>query len=268
MKLGIWSKSLLLCGVLLAGFAKADPLPEVDLERLTSPEVRSLLGQGWTTIIIPTGGTEQNGPQLVLGKHSIIVQYTAREIARRLGNTLVAPVMAYVPEGNIDPPEGHMRSPGTISLPEPVFAQVLDASARSFIATGFKTVLFIGDSGGNQSAQEAVAEELDAAFAQQGIHVFTVGDYYGANGQAAWLEADGESGADIGTHAGIRETSELLAIDPTAVRTEMLAPGTDWSGQGASGRPDHASAARGQKLLELKISAALRQIHRLTGVPE
>ncbi len=73
-------------------------------------------------------------------------------IARRLGKTLVAPVIAYVPEGNIDPPEGHMTSPGTISLPEPVFAAVLEATARSFIATGFKTILFIGDSGGNQAA--------------------------------------------------------------------------------------------------------------------
>lgn len=274
MKLGVWRKTALLWGMLLAaatataGLAKADPLSEVDLERLTSPEVRDLLDRGWTTIIIPTGGTEQNGPQLVLGKHNIIVHYTAREIARRLGKTLVAPVMAYVPEGSIDPPEGHMRSPGTISLPEPVFAQVLDAAARSFIATGFKVILFIGDSGGNQAAQEAVAGKLDAAFAGQGVHVFAISDYYAANGQAAWLAANGEREADIGTHAGIRETSEMLAIDPSSLRREKMAPGTDWAGQGASGRPDHASAAHGEKLLDLKISAALSQIRRLLGVPE
>lgn len=264
-------RAVLCLGALLAlclDAAVADPLPEVDLEWLTSPEVRNLLDQSWTTIIIPTGGTEQNGPQLVLGKHNIIVHYTAREIARRLGKTLVAPVMAYVPEGKIDPPEGHMRSPGTISLPEPVFAQVLDASARSFIATGFRTILFIGDSGGNQAAQEEVAGRLDAAFSARGIHVFAISDYYAANGQADWLAADGESEADIGTHAGIRETSEMLAIDPTGLRRDMMAPGTDWAGQGASGRPDHASAARGEKLLELKISAALRQIRDLMGIPQ
>lgn len=245
--------------------AWADPAPGVDLEHLTTAEVKALLAQGWTTIIIPTGGTEQNGPQLILGKHNVIVHHTAGEIARRLGRTLVAPVIAYVPEGNIDPPEGHMLSPGTISLPVPVFKAVLDAAARSFIATGFKTVLLIGDSGGNQVPQAEIAAELDAAFSANGIRVFAIDDYYAANGQADWLMGEGESDADIGTHAGIRETSELLAIDPMDVRRELLVPGTDWAAQGASGRPERASIVRGEKLLALKIEAALRQIRRLTG---
>jgi creatinine amidohydrolase/Fe(II)-dependent formamide hydrolase-like protein len=257
---------LLLAATLFpAKAAEADSISEVDLERLTSPEVKALLEQGWTTIIVPTGGMEQNGPHLVLGKHNIIVHRTSDEIARQLGQTLVAPVMAYVPEGNIDPPEGHMRSPGTISLPEPVFMSVLDATARSFIATGFKTVLFVGDSGGNQAAQAQVAAQLDYVFAASGIHVYDVDAYYAANGQVAWLEGEGESEADIGPHAGIRETSELLAIDPTYVRQKWLVPETDWTSLGASGRPERASAARGEKLLELKIDAALVQIRRLMG---
>ncbi len=199
---------------------QAETMPEVALERLTSPEVAALQAQGWTTIIIPTGGTEQNGAHLTLGKHNVVVAYTAEAIARGLGKTLVAPVMAYVPEGRIDPPEGHMLSPGTISLPEPVFAAVLEGAARSFIATGFRTILFIGDSGGNQDAQREVAARLTAAFAGTGAQVFAIDDYYAANGQVAWLTSEGESAASIGTHAGIRETSELLAIDPAAVRQE------------------------------------------------
>ena len=268
---GWYSRTLALAGVALAMLfqgplpAAADPAAEVDLERLTSVEVAALLAQGWTTIIIPTGGTEQNGPQLILGKHNVIVQHAAGEIARRLGKTLVAPVMAYVPEGDIDPPQGHMRYPGTISLPESVFAQVLDAAARSFISTGFNTILFIGDSGGNQLAQADIAARLDAEFASTGRHVFAIGDYYGANGQVDWLLEQGESAADIGTHAGIRETSELLAIDPTSVRRDLLVSGMDWAAKGASGKPERASAARGEKLLALKIEAALRQIHSLMG---
>lgn len=262
----------ILAGIILTGLlappaanpAVADPVPEVELDRLTSIEVKALLTLGWTTIIIPSGGTEQNGPHLVLGKHNVVVRYTADEIARRLGKTLVAPVIAYVPEGNIDPPEGHMRSPGTISVPAEVFMNVLEAAARSFIATGFKTVLFIGDSGGNQEAQSEIAAKLDAAFASSGVRIYAIDDYYAANGQVEWLTGEGESETDIGTHAGIRETSELLAIDPAAVRKDILAPGTDWPGLGASGRPERASAFRGQKLLELKIEAALRQIHSLT----
>ncbi|MDY0873463.1 creatininase family protein [Dongia rigui] len=254
---------LLLSAALPASAQSAAP---VELEQLTSPEVAALQQHGWDTIIIPTGGTEQNGPQLTLGKHNIIMRYTAGEIAKRLGHTLVAPILAYVPEGNIDPPEGHMQSPGTISLPEPVFAAVVEAAARSFIATGFKTVLLIGDSGPNQAPQEAVAAKLGAEFATAGIHVIAVTDYYAANGQVDWLRAAGQTEADIGVHAGIRETSELLAIDPSAVRRELLTAATTWPEM--AGRPDHAKAEWGRRLLDLKIEAALRQIRRLRGQSE
>jgi len=85
--------------------AFASPLfaqvPEtVFLEELTWPEVRDAIQAGKTTVLIATGGTEQNGPHMVLGKHNFIVKHTAEQIARRLGDALVAPVVAYVPEGN------------------------------------------------------------------------------------------------------------------------------------------------------------------------
>ena len=85
-------------------------------------------------------------------------------IARRLGNALVAPVVAYTPEGGIDPPTGHMRFPGTISIPDPVFRQVLEYTARSLKQHGFRDIVFIGDSGPNQAGQNAVA-----AHAQRGM---------------------------------------------------------------------------------------------------
>lgn len=47
-----------------------------------------------TTIILPTGGTEQNGPPLALGKHNARVRANAEAVGRQLGNALVAPVLA------------------------------------------------------------------------------------------------------------------------------------------------------------------------------
>lgn len=256
-------RAALLGFLVVATPVMADQLPSVELEKLTSPEVAALQQQGWDTIIIPTGGTEQNGPHLILGKHNIIIRYTSVMIAKRLGKTLVAPVMAYVPEGNIDPPEGHMRSSGTVSLPEPVFEAVLEAVVRSFLVTGFKTVLLIGDSGGNQASQERIAAKLNDAFTGTDIHVFAVTDYYNANGQVDWLRGAGENEEDIGVHAGIRETSELLALDPQSVRQDNLLPQTDEIDVAINGRPDHAKAAWGRILLELKVEAALRQIRQL-----
>src|SRR5258705_4819045 len=91
---------LLLC---VAGATSAQTPDTVFLERLTWEEVRDSMAAGKTTIIIPTGGTEQNGPHMAIGKHNVRVTANAEAIARGLGNTLVAPTLAYKPEGSIHP---------------------------------------------------------------------------------------------------------------------------------------------------------------------
>lgn len=239
------------------------PPDSVYLEDLTWVEVRELIKRGKTIAIVPTAGLEQNGPHMVLGKHGYIVRHLAERIAKRLGNALVAPVLDYVPEGPVDPPQGHMRFAGTISIPEPVFASVLEHAARSLRAHGFTTICFLGDSGGNQKAQAEVAERLNLEWAGTGTRVLHLGDYYARNGQTEWLLAQGETVRAIGTHAGIRDTSELLAVSPKGVRPEMIRPdgGFYLEPTGVHGDPTRASARRGETLLQLKVEAALRQIH-------
>ena len=85
----------------------------VFLEEMTWLEVRDAIREGKTTAIIPTGGIEQNGPYLALGKHNYILCATTDRIARVLGDALVAPIVPFVPEGDIDPPSWHMLYPGT-----------------------------------------------------------------------------------------------------------------------------------------------------------
>src|SRR6185295_15981911 len=103
----------LLLGLTTLCAAAASGPPSVYLEDLTSTEVRDLLGTGKTTVIVPVGGTEQSGPHIVLGKHNVRAHMLAGRIAAALGNALVAPVVAYVPEGNPTPPQAHMRWAGT-----------------------------------------------------------------------------------------------------------------------------------------------------------
>jgi len=244
------------------------PLPRtVHLEEMTWVEVREALASGKTTAIVPTGGVEQNGPHMVLGKHNYIVRRTAGAIAERLGDALVAPVMAYVPEGEIDPPAGHMAYTGTLSIPEPVFAAVLEHTARSLRAHGFTNIAFVGDSAGNQATQARVAALLSEEWAGEGVTVLHVGDYYAANGQIDWLKAEGESEATIGHHAGIRDSSELMAIYPAGIRADRLQHngGRASEATGVSGDPRRATAERGQALLVLKVDAAVRQIRAATG---
>src|SRR5262245_40801507 len=100
-------------------------LDSVWIEELTWMEVRDALQAGKTTVIVPTGGVEQNGPYLATGKHNYVLRATSEAIARKLGNALVAPISPFVPEGDIEPPTGHMKYPGTISLTESTYQLLL-----------------------------------------------------------------------------------------------------------------------------------------------
>ena len=242
------------------GAASLGETSEVRLEHMTWVEVKGALHAGKTTVIIPTGGTEQNGPHMVLGKHNFIVAETARRIAEKLGNALVAPVVAYVPEGEIEKRQGHMAFPGTISVPEGVFAGVLRAAAQSFMVHGFQTIVFLGDSGGNQRAQNVLAERLTSewkSWVGRSAAVFNASKYYTDNDGYAMLVREGETSETIGSHAGIRDTSELLAVYPGGV-DQALAPSSNRDG--STGQPKRASETRGQALLDAKVAAAIREI--------
>ena len=99
---------------------KAQHTDKLELSQLTWGEVRSLIKRGKTSIIIPTAGIEQNGPHVILGKHGHVVRHTALAVAQQLGDVLVAPTIETVPQGDINPPTGHMSFSGTISIPETV----------------------------------------------------------------------------------------------------------------------------------------------------
>jgi creatinine amidohydrolase/Fe(II)-dependent formamide hydrolase-like protein len=250
---------------LLAGFVSAEPghapvappsSAEVEMARMTSIEVRDALAAGRTTVLVPTGGIEQNGRHMATGKHNIIVAEASRRIARELGDTLVAPVMPYVPQGRIWPRSGNMMWPGTVSLPDDVFEGVLAAVTESLKVQGFKTIVLIGDHGGNQEPQRRLAERLSAAWRKDGVRVVNAAHYYFDNGGTAMLKAEGETEKSLGSHAGIRDTSELMAVDPSAVRLHEAKPDSE----GATGDARRATAARGERLLAMKVASAVAEI--------
>lgn len=258
----------LLCSLIGFAAAATTPKPPVFLEDMTWQEVAQEIQSGKTTVIIPTGGTEQNGPHMVLGKHNRILQYTAERIARELGNSLVAPVMAYVPEGNISPPQGHMRFAGTISLREATFKAMVEDTARSLKQHGFKTICLIAEHGGSLGALGDVASTLSEEWRAEGVHVVFVSHYYDTNnGQDSWLMSKDFPVEDIQGHAALADTSELMAIYPQGIRPEKVAANvaSEESLTGAKGSSKQASAELGKHLLELKIAAAVRQIRQSSG---
>ncbi len=247
--------------------ASAPAADSVFLEDLTWTELRDAIRAGKTTIIVPVGGVEQSGPFVALGKHDARVKVLAKRIAGELGNALVAPVIAYVPEGTIDPPTEHMRFPGTITVPPEVFRQTLESAAMSFKLHGFTDIVFIGDHGGYQDDLKAVADELDQRWAASPARAHFIAQYYRATQTAyvAALRQRGYSDAAIGTHAGLADTSLALATTPSMVRADDLGKGTvPGPALGVHGDPSHASAALGQMGVDAIVSETVAAIRAET----
>jgi creatinine amidohydrolase len=200
-----------------------NPLPApktVWLEEMTWMDIRDAIRAGKTTIIIPTGGVEPNGPWLVSGKHNYILHQTCESIARKLGNALCAPIVKFVPEGNIEPPSGHMTSPGTISVREGTFRAVLTDIATSLKQHGFTDIILIGDSGGNQGGQLAVADSLTRLWKGSPV-VAHIPAYYEYAKVADHMKTRGvPDGPSDNLHDDPMITLIMLLDDPSSVRYE------------------------------------------------
>ena len=187
----------------------------------------------------------------------------AEKIARGLGNALVAPVIAYVPEGGVDPPTAHMKYPGTITISEETFEKTLEYAARSFRLHGFRDIVFIGDHGGYQHGESAVAERLDREWAATPVRVHAMIEYYrvSAAGFDEWLRSQGYGEAEIGKHAGLADTSLMLAADPRLVRQDRLrSEAKPQPGDGVNGDPRRASAELGRAGIDAIVARTIAAI--------
>jgi len=257
--------ALAICG---APARAAASISSVFLEDFTWTELRDAVSQGMTTAIVPVGGTEQSGPALTLGKHNVRVRLLSERIARELGNAVVAPVLAYVPEGSITPPSSHMRFAGTLSIPTSVFDATLEAIAGSLRAHGLRNIVLLGDHGGYQRELGKVAERLNRQWAGGPARVFAPPEYFQASteGFAALLRERGFRDDEIGTHAALADTSLQLALAPATVRKDVLQSSTrlDQSVGIYGGFPQHASAELGQlgvdEIVRRTVAAIRQQI--------
>ena len=235
-------------------------LDSVWIEELTWMEVRDEIKAGKTTAIIPTGGVEPNGPYLATGKHNYVLQGACEGIARKLGNALCAPIMKLVPEGSFDPPSGHMRYPGTISLREETFRAVLEDVAGSLAAHGFKHVIFIGDSGGNQRGMEATAKSLNERWTDASAHF--IPEFYRYNELIEWMGA--ELGIKEPTNDGFHDdfaiTALMMVTDPQSVRHSQRVAAGKASINGVSIADKEKAISTGKKLMGYRVEQTVKAI--------
>jgi creatinine amidohydrolase/Fe(II)-dependent formamide hydrolase-like protein len=249
-------------------FNSPRPIEAVDTvftEEMTWMEVRDAIAAGKTTAIVATGGVEQNGPYLATGKHNFILRATTQAIARRLGNALVAPIIPFVPEGDIDPPTQHMRYPGTISVSEATFDALLIDICASLRTNGFKNIVLLGDSGGNQPGMERVAERLNDRWEKNDTRVHFIPEYYDYDDVAEWLEKEGLHQVPEGWHDDLAVTAILMTVDPNLVRMKERGAAGKFSINGVELAPAAKTIELGKRIIDFRASATVRAIERAIG---
>jgi creatinine amidohydrolase len=242
-----------------------EALGTVFTEEMTWMEVRDAIAAGKTTVIVATGGVEQNGPYLATGKHNYILRATTQAIARRLGNALVAPIVPFVPEGDIDPPTQHMRYPGTISVRESTFDALLIDICGSLRTSGFKNIVLLGDSGGNQAGMKRVADQLHDGWGASGPRVHFVAEYYDYDEVAAWLEKEGLHQVPEGLHDDLAVTAILMTVDPNLVRMKERGAAGKFSINGVELAPAAKTIELGKRIVDFRADATVRAIERAIG---
>jgi creatinine amidohydrolase len=244
------------------------PIPARDtvfIEDMTWMEVRDAMRAGKLTAIVATGGIEQNGPYLAAGKHNVILRLTTEAIARKLGDTLVAPIVPFVPEGDIDPPTLHMRYPSTISITEGTYRSLLTEICVCLRTHGFRRIVLIGDSGGNQQGMEAVAKDLNARWSDGRTRVYYIREYYNYPDVTRWLESQGIKQTPEGLHDEFAITAQMAAVDPRSVRAEERINAGRFRINGVDLAPVERTAEWGRRIADYRAEVTIAVLRRAMG---
>ena len=230
------------------------------MDLMTHPEIYSAIHEkGKTTVLIYNGGTEQRGPQAVLGGHTFMARRTAEAIARKLGNALVAPVLPFSLAG------GHLKpeTPGSVHIDGDVFMRVNEQVVDSMVVNGFKNIILMGDHGGGQKELAELAKRMDSKYGPKGRHVYFSGVVY-EKARVDFNEWLKQNHLPVSTHAGIPDTSELMYLGgDTYVRKSKLATGDGKNGIVGDSRP--STPELGKRVFDMKVEYGVSDIQRRIG---
>ncbi len=226
---------------------------------MTWMEVRDAMRAGKDTVIIATGGIEQNGPYLVANKHGVVLKAMTESIARTLGNALVAPIVDFVPEGDIKPPTVHMKYPSTVSVSEGTYRALLTDIVSSYKTHGFKHIVLIGDSGGNQEGLKTVAAAQDES-AKDGPRVSYVPEYYNYGDVATFIADLGIKQVPEGLHDDVGITAIMSTVDPASIRAKQRQKAGKFHINGINLAPLKKTQTLGRKIIAFRTQVTVKAI--------
>ena len=249
----------------LTTFAQAQSIKRENLfiEYLTSFELSEKIQQGFSTVLIYSGGTEATGPHVALGKHNFRINAYAERISDSLGKTLVAPILPFAPNST-----ALQKMPGTFTLDSLTFSKVNEQLAISMISSGFKHIIFMSDHFNSQKPLAELAKELDNKYRSEGIDIYYAADGY-TKARKEIEDYVEKQNIVAGGHGGLWDVSETMAISKKLVRPNLFAVGdTTQKGngplnaKGISGDPTKANEKWGKQFADLRVKLYVAEIRR------
>jgi len=250
----------------------------IRMEEMTWPDVRAAIEQGFTTVVVGVGSTEQHGPHLPTMTDTRIGDELAHRVALRLGRALQSRTIPFGVS------EHHLAFGATVSLRRETLKAVLRDTVDSLVRSGFTRVVLLPSHGGNFATVQEVIDE--ARTAHPGVVVTGYADLLGFSALSEQTSARFGIGAgESGAHAGENETSMMLALEPGLVQPDRFAAGyvgplgeeqvriifergmTALTANGVLGDPAAASAAKGEAYLGLFAEFLVAKVAGAPGPP-
>jgi creatinine amidohydrolase len=245
----------------------------IRMEDMNWPDIKKAIDEGYTTVVVGVGSTEQHGPHLPTKTDTMIGDMMAFRFAMEWGQALQAKT---IPVGCSD---HHLAFPGTLSLKASTLKAVISDYTDSLAKQGFKTIIYLPSHGGNFTTVKEAIEEQQKKFPHHKITGYT--DLMGL--MNCLFEISGEFGIspeEAGAHAGENETSLILAFSDQLVNKDRFNPGylgplgenevkiimergmPALSEKGVLGDPTKASAEKGAVYLEKLVAFLVKEIKK------
>lgn len=242
------------------------------LSELSWPEVRKLKLAD-KVVILPLGSFEQHGPHLPLTTDTDIVTAVAEGVERKRPNRVLCLPTLWAGHST-----HHLFFPGTLSVNQMPYIQLLVELCGSIVNFGAKKIFLLNGHGGNDVPARAALRELKSEIPKAR---FVFASYWSLASQAIKDVRESAHGG-LG-HACEMETSIMLHLFPERVKMK-LAKGDgprhtdpyrkadmqyarpvyfvnefhEVSKSGVVGRPELASAKKGKRFLDGIVTETIR----------
>lgn len=156
--------------------------------------------------ILPIGSCEQHGPHLPLGTDTLLAEYLAEKISEKVPSVIFPSVefgYSWV----------WKELPGTLTLSQEAFKQVVMECAESMIRMGFKRILLVNGHDSNKTALKYILRDLSEKYPT--VKILNI--FYPGLSEIYAKTMESKTWADGMFHAEEFETSLMLAKDPDLV---------------------------------------------------